>query len=215
MSKPLKSGTIVFIMLLVTNGAGLTSEVVTSPLLIDITPPSKGNVKVGNTAKLKYFKKGDLIKAEWRGFADNESGLSHFEWATCQVSAKDKCISPYVSAGVKTKVDIDALGLSYGVSYAVIVRAFNKVGLFSEATSNQFILDGAKPSAGTVYDGLQQRKDRDFQSSITQISANWSPFTDRNGEIAEYEMCVGTEAGACDINDFVSFGINLKGTVSG
>ena len=215
MSKPLTSGTIVFMMLLVTNGAGITSEVVTSPMLIDTTPPSEGNVKVGNTAKLKYFKKGDLIKAEWRGFADNESRLSHFEWAICLVSAKDKCISPYVSAGVKTTVDIDALGLSYGVSYAVIVRAFNKVGLFSEATSNQFILDGAKPSAGTVYDGLQQRKDREFQSSTIQMSGNWSPFTDRNGEVSEYEMCIGTEAGACDRNDFVSFGTNLKGTVSG
>lgn len=215
MSKSLMSGTIAFIMLLVTNGAGITSEVVTLPLLIDTTPPSEGKVNVGNTAKLKYFRKGDLIKAEWRGFADNESRLSHFEWAICQVSAKDMCISPYVKAGGKTTVEIDTLGLRYGVSYALIVRAFNKLGLFSEAISNQFILDGTKPSAGTVYDGLQQRKDIEFQSSTTEMSANWSPFTDRNGQIAEYEMCIGVEAEPCDVSDFVSVGINLKGTVSG
>ena len=101
------------------------------------------------------------------------------------------------------------------MSYTVIVRAFNKVGLFSEATSNQFILDGTKPSPGTVYDGSQRRKDIEFQSSTTQLSANWSPFTDSNGNIDMYEMCVGVEPGICDVSDFVSVGINLRGTVSG
>lgn len=215
LSQPLPSGTIVFIMLVVKNGAGMISEVVTSPLLIDTTPPSVGNVTVGNTAKTKYFKKGDFITAEWSGFIDTESHLSHFEWAICQASAKDKCVNPYVNVAVTTGIKVHALGLNYGVSYVVTVRAFNKVGMFSAATSNQFILDGTKPSAGTVYDGSQRRVDIEFQSSTTELSANWSPFKDDNGEIAEYKMCLGEESGTCDVNDFVSVGINLRGKISG
>lgn len=214
MSKSLSSGTIVFITLSVTNGAGLTSEVVSPPLLIDTTPPSQGHVSVGNSTETKYIKSSDLINTQWHGFADNESGLRHFEWAICQASVKDKCISPYANIGLKTTMSIDALGLSYGVSYIVIVRAFNKVGLFSQVSSNQFILDGGGPSPGNVYDGLQQRMDIEIQKSSREISANWSPFTDKHGKLAEYKMCVGTDPGACDVSDFVSFGTKLKGTIS-
>lgn len=66
-----------------------------------------------------------------------------------------------------------------------------------------------------MYDGLQRRKDIEFQSSTTQISANWSPFTAVNGRITDYEMCVGREPGTCEVNGFVSLGINLRGTIAG
>ena len=213
-SKPLASGTIVFIKLVVSNGAGMSSEVLTPPLLIDTTPPLIGNVTIGNSAGTKNFKKEDSISAEWSG-SDDESHLSHFEWAICQASAKDKCVSPYVNVGSKTTIRIDAVGLNYGVSYVVVIRAFNKVGMFNEATSNQFILDGTGPAAGTVYDGSQRLKDTEFQSSTTQLSANWSPFTDSNGKIVEYDMCVGSNPGTCDVSDFVSFGMNIRGIITG
>ena len=214
-SKPLASGTSVFIMLSVRNGVGMTSVVVTPPLLIDSIPPTVGNVTVGNTAVTKYFKVGDFISAEWSGFVDNDSNLSHFEWAICEASAKDKCAKPLVNVGLQKAIKVEVVGLLYGVSYVVVVRAFDKVGLFSEAISNQFILDGTRPSAGTVYDGLRRRKDIEFQSSTTQLSANWSPFTDNNGRIAKYEMCVGLQPGKCDLSEFASVGMKLIGTIPG
>ena len=213
MSESLASGTILFVMLVVTNGAGMTSTVVTPSLLIDTTPPSTGNVTVGKPVVATYFKKGDSITATWSGFLDGESHLDHFEWATCQAIAKNKC-SPYKNVGFGTTTEIDVVGIEYGISYVVVVRAFNKVGLFSEASSNQFILDGTKPFAGTVYDGLGRKKDIEFQSSTTQISANWSPFISVNGKIANYEMCVGTEPDACDMSGFISLGSKLTGTIT-
>ncbi len=215
LSESLASGTVLFVTLVVTNGAGLTSMGVSPPLLIDTTPPSVGNVIVGKTSEHTYFKKGDSITAKWSGFVDSESRLSYFEWAICQTSVKHQCIGPYANVGVKTTTNIDALGISYGISYVVIVRAFNKVGLFSEANSNQFIVDGERPSSGTVYDGLKRQKDIEFQSSTSQISANWSPFTDVNSRIADYEMCVGTVQGTCDESNFVSVGVKLRGTITG
>ena len=215
LSNCVDSGTILVMNLVVTNGIGLTSKVVTSPLLIDTTPPSVGNVNVGNTTKLKYFKKEDLITAELSGFVDKESQLSHFEWAICQVSVSNECVSPYVNIGIKTAFKFGVIGLHYGVSYAVNVRAFNKAGLFSKGTSNLFTVDHTGPSAGIVYDGLQRGKDIAFQNSTTQLSANWSPFTNSNGRIAEYEMCVGKEPETCDVKDFVSLGKNWRGTITG
>ena len=215
LSRSLTSGIAVFMMLAVTNGVGMKTEVTTSPLLIDTTPPTSGNVTVGDTLGTKYLKNGDLITAKWIGFGDNESYLNYFELATCQASNTDECISPFVNVGVRTTQEIDALGLTYGVSYVIIVRAFNKAGLFSEGASNQFIVNGKEPSPGTVYDGTQRRKDNEFQSSTSQISANWSPFIDRNGNIVEYRMCVGEEPGVCDVSEFISTGINLKGIITG
>ena len=72
-SESLASGTVVFITLAVTNGVGMKTKVVTPPLLIDTSPPTIGNVTVGNTVGTKYFKNGVLITAEWIGFVDYES----------------------------------------------------------------------------------------------------------------------------------------------
>ena len=216
MSVSLAAGTVLFVTLTVTNGARLTSTVVAPPLLIDNTPPSAGNVTVGKTAGTTFYNQVDSITAKWSGFVDSESPLSHFEWAICQASMKESCVFPYVHAGVKSSaVKVDVLGINCGVSYVVIVRAFNKVDLYSEAMSNQFILDGAKPSPGNVYDGSKRRTDIEFQSSTTQLSANWSPFTDVNGRIANYEMCAGTERGTCDASGFIKFGTKLTGTLTG
>ena len=215
LSKSLTSGTVVFMTLTVTNGVGMKTEVSTSPLLIDNTPPTPGNVTVGNTDRTKYFNNGDVITAKWNGFVDSESHVNYFEWVICLASTTEKCISLFVKVGLRTTQEIDALGLTYGVSYVVIVRAFNKAGLFREASSNQFIVSGKEPSPGTVYDGTQRRKDIEFQSSTTQLSANWSTFIDINGNILDYKMCVGEKPGVCDVIDFVSVGINLKGIITG
>lgn len=213
----LVSGTdVVFVMLIVANGAGMNSTVIAPVLLIDATLPSVGNVTVGKTPGTSYFKKGDSVIATWNGFGNDQRSFSHFEWTICQVSAKEKCVIPYKNVGAKTTVNFDITGFEYGVSYIVVVRAFNKVGLFGEANSKEFILDGSKPSAGTVYDGLERQKDIEFQSSTTHLSANWSPFTDANGRITGYEMCAGTEPGRCDVSgQFLSLGIKLTGTIEG
>ena len=215
LSTPLPSGTVVFVKLRVTNGAGIVSTTISKALLIDSTAPTVGVVIVGNTLETKYLRKDESIIADWSGFTDPESGLSHFEWAVCHPGSTEDCITPFIDVGLKSAIENSAVDIKYGVSYVLVVRAHNKVGLFSESASNQFIVDGTPPAAGTVYDGSSERKDLELQSSTSEISANWSPFTDLNGRITEYEMCVGTEQEKCDVSDFVSVGIALKGSING
>lgn len=215
LSRPLPSGSKVFVTLRITNGAGMVSTTTSKPLLIDSTAPIVGTVIVGNTLETKYLKKDESVLADWSGFVDRESGLSHFEWAACHESASDECITPFVNIGLKTTVESSALDIKPGVSYVLVVHAHNNVGLLSEANSNPFILDGSPPTAGTVYDGPHELSDLEIQSSASEISANWSPFTDSNGRITAYEMCVGTGQEICDVRDFISQGITLKGTITG
>lgn len=215
LSTPLSSGTVVFIKLRVRNGAGIESTSISKPLLVDSTAPTDGVVIVGNTLETKYLRKDESLIADWSGFADHESGLSHFEWAVCKAGSRDDCITPFVDVGLMATIENSALDIKPGISYVLIVRAHNKVGLFRETESNQFILDGTPPTGGTVYDGSSDRNDLELQSSTSEISANWSPFTDSNGRITLYEMCVGTEQEKCDVSDFVSLGIALNGSIHG
>ena len=215
LSRPLPSGSKVYITLRITNGVGMVSTTTSKPLLVDSTAPSVGTVIVGNTLGTKYLKKDESVMADWSGFIDPESGLSHFEWAACHASSTDECVTPFVNIGLKTNVANSALDIKPGVSYVLVVRAHNSVGLFSEAISNSFVLDGTPPTTGTVYDGQSELIDLEIQSSTSEISANWSPFTDSNGRITAYEMCVGTEQGKCDVHDVVSQGITLKGIIVG
>lgn len=215
LSKPLPSGSKVIVTLKITNGVKMVSTSTSKPLLIDSTAPIPGTVIVGNTPEIKYLKKDESVQADWSGFIDHESGLSHFEWAVCYASSTRECITPFINIGLKKSIDNSGLDIKPGVSYVLVVRAHNNAGLYSEAISNSFTLDDSLPTAGTVYDGLRELSDLDIQSSSREISANWSPFTDTNGRITVYEMCVGTEQEKCDVNDFVTQRIALKGTISG
>ena len=153
LSTPILSGTVVFIKLRVTNGAGMQSTRISKPLLVDSTAPTDGVVIVGNTLETTYLRKDESLIADWSGFLDHESGLSHLEWAVYKAAVRDDCIIPFVDVGLKATVANSALDIKPGISYVLIVRAHNKVGLFRETESNQFILDGTPPTAGTVYDG--------------------------------------------------------------
>ena len=214
-SSPLLPGDVIYITIRATNGAQMVSTASSNPLLIDSSPPTIGAVVVGNTPGMKYLDVNEVVQGDWSGFHDGESGLSHFEWTVCFSISPNECITPFVNVGLKTNLAKSNLDIKPGISYVLLVRAHNNVGLYSEALSNPFSYDGTVPTAGTVYDGLSVFNDLETQSSVSEISANWSPFKDTSSRIAEYEMCVGTEQEKCDVNGFVSLGLALKGTIAG
>lgn len=208
-------GDVVYVTIRATNGAQMFSTASSNPLLIDSSPPTIGAVVVGNTPEMKYLDANEVVKGDWSGFYDEESGLSHFEWTVCLSITPKECITPFVNIGLKTNLAKSNLDVKPGISYVLLVRAHNNVGLYGEALSNPFSYDGTVPTAGTVYDGLSVFNDLETQSSVSEVSANWSPFKDTSSRIAEYEMCVGTEQEKCDVNGFVSLGLALKGTIAG
>ncbi|XP_015767122.1 PREDICTED: uncharacterized protein LOC107345883, partial [Acropora digitifera] len=214
-SRPFLPGDVIYVTIRATNGAQMFSTASSNPLLIDSSPPTIGAVVVGDTPGMKYLDANEVVKGDWSGFYDEESGLSHFEWTVCLSITPKECITPFVNIGLKTNLAKSNLDVKPGISYVLLVRAHNNVGLYSEALSNPFSYDGTVPTAGTVYDGLSVFNDLETQSSVSEVSANWSPFKDTSSRIAEYAMCVGTEQEKCDVSGFVSLGLALKGTIAG
>lgn len=59
-------------------------------------------------------------------------------------------------------LNIDVLGIEFGVLYVVVIYVFNKVGLFGEVIFNLFIVDNLSLLVGIVYDGLYKWNDIEY-----------------------------------------------------
>src|SRR6185436_5521401 len=132
-------------------------------------------------------------------FTDGQSGIASYEWAVGTTSGGTN-VQPFTAVGAATSASNGALSLTDGTQYFVTVRATNNVGLTVTATSDGVRVDATAPTGGTVNDGTAA--DRDWQSSLTTISANWSGFADAQSGITRYEWGIGTSAGATNVQGF-------------
>jgi len=87
--------------------------------------------------------------------------------------------------------------------------AFNLSPVFSYNLN----VDWSDPSCVTVNDGLGS--DIDTIMSLNSLSANWTPSTDANSDIAKYQYAIGTTAGATDIVNWTDNALNTSVAVSG
>ncbi len=68
-------------------------------------------------------------------------------------------------------------------------------------------MDTALPVAGTVLDGPFPSPDVDFNDgSLTEMSSNWSGFTDALSGVSSYEYAVGTTVGGTEVKSWTSTG---------
>ena len=58
---------------------------------------------------------------------------------------------------------LESISLATGVKYYSIVRAYNRAGLYTTASSDGFLVDISPPIAGMVWDGFSA-VDQDYQS---------------------------------------------------
>ena len=183
--------------------------------MIDSSPPTSGHVIVGNAPEMTYLRSDEALIADWSGFTDKESGIHHYEWAVCLRASPQNCLTGFVDIGTKKSLESNNLGLKPGETYALVIRAYNKVHLYTEVLSSPFLLDESAPKPGVVFDGSTREEDTDKQSSTSDVSANWEPFRDPQGSLVDYSMCVGSRPGECDTSQFMSVGTGLTGTISG
>ncbi|CAG2242538.1 unnamed protein product [Mytilus edulis] len=129
------------------NTADLCTSSTSDGVVIDNSPPNSGKVKDGadykdiNYQSLKYY-----IAATWQGFNDPQSGLDKYSVRIGTVAGRNDILSdrdgpltdiivfPNITTEIPTKTRI-----------YITVRAYNKAGLYSEATSNGFIVDDTPP----------------------------------------------------------------------
>ncbi|WAR31813.1 hypothetical protein MAR_034355 [Mya arenaria] len=101
-----------------------------------------------------------------------------------------------------------------GISYFNVgigssdTMAINRADIPSAIVSKQFILDRTPPIGGHVLDGNWERKvDLDYQSDIYTIHANWKDFSDIESDIDYFNVGLGTDHYATDVQSLTNVGL--------
>ena len=106
LNQPIKNGDRYYITLMATNGAGLTSIIVSDGVTVDYTPPSAGMVIDGQNADTDYLKDGDTVYARWSEFEDGESGIKSYQFALCEKENITACPTAFSDTGLQTNISL-------------------------------------------------------------------------------------------------------------
>ncbi len=133
-------------------------------------------------------------------FAANESGCTY----ECNQDSVGwgNCTSPHTWSSINDG------------AHVFEVRATDSTGNLESPTADYtWDIDTIPPAAGTVNDGPSQ--DIDQQSSLSQIDANWSGFSDTGSGITQYAWAIGTSPGGTGIQNYTSVGTATQASATG
>ncbi|XP_076085244.1 uncharacterized protein LOC143056054 isoform X2 [Mytilus galloprovincialis] len=129
------------------NTADLCSSVTSDGVIIDNSPPNIGKIKDGaDYIDINYQSLRSYVAATWYGFNDPESCLDKYSIrvgtsiggndiiSQTDLPLTDIVVFPNITEPIPTNTRI-----------YVTVRAYNKAGLYSEATSNGLLVDDSPP----------------------------------------------------------------------
>ena len=207
-----------YVIVAVTNGAGLITVMSSRKLFFDTTPPSKGIVIDGVGPDIDYMNYTSSLSIQWKGIDDQESGIANCSWYLIEQSASDNrtafendtvvLTQPVESKGNLTR---ENLCLIPGARYVSKITCSNNDGFISTSFSDGVVVDVTSPSADLVRDGLSLSTDVEYQSSTTVVEAVWSPFEDHESGISEYRWGLGTMPDDVSIVTFTSTGKETTG----
>ncbi|CAH1249044.1 SCARF2 [Branchiostoma lanceolatum] len=186
---------------------------------MDFSPPSvhrstkvKDLMTTSATADIDYTTQTAKLVCGWDGvFYDTGSGIESFEVAY-GLGPSDESISPYTDNKVSsatTTHQLDGLSLNEGIRYHCNVRAFNKVLLYSTASSDGVIVDTIAPTAGVVMDGVVLH-DVEYTNVSASISASWHGFWDSESFLHHYMWCLGTTTAAAECSVLAPTDVGLR-----
>ena len=206
-------------------------------VLIDITAPeSRSDVAAGPPESLinipnesefvVYIQLSERLDATWEDFVDRESGVERYEVAVfeqteCGNNTLADDVMPlfeYMSVGPDLRISFEGLNFASGVSYVIVVRGTNFVGLSSSIYSQPVVVDSTPLLPGTVKDGLNWESDLVFQSDLSTLSgvfthAKLSP--QYPGEVRQPGPCPQTTFYTLSSNDSAWSGLETATPLGG
>ncbi|PFX19966.1 Versican core protein [Stylophora pistillata] len=193
------------------NRAGLiSSEVSTDGFVVDVTPPSLQNAQVrdgSSGSDIDYQENTTALSAEWDGFADPESGIQYYEYGVSRNRGGAVDVSPFQNAGLNTSATVNGLSLADDVYYFTVC-AVNFAGLRDCMSSDGVLIDFSPPSHGVVHDGVIE-PDLKYQSSLSDMAANWEGVWDLESGIQQFEWSIGTSANdKTSVQDYTDVGLS-------
>ncbi|XP_053400998.1 uncharacterized protein LOC128557563 isoform X2 [Mercenaria mercenaria] len=151
----LSEGLKYFVTVTACNTANLCSAVSSDGFVVDSTPPVKGIVIDGPfDDDVQYQASRNYLGCKWEGFTDSQSDISHYVWRVGTTKGVDD-ILPATNVHKHEEAFIYNLHSGYGTHLPkgmriyCSVRAYNKAGKFTEASSNGFIVDDTPPTFTT------------------------------------------------------------------
>ncbi|CAG2234222.1 unnamed protein product [Mytilus edulis] len=214
----LQNGYVYYATLKAVDFAKRETEKISAPITIDVTPPDRTDNPI--TLINRHITSTTEISPCWKEvFIDVQSGLDYYLWSVgsqpgytdmmTYIKTTDEC-------GITDKNN--PLSLLDGHSYYINVRAFNKAGLSSVATSWAFELDTTPPTPGHVYDGDKDKmtgsvKDIDYQTETKVLHAHWEGFHESHSTIKDYYVSIGTCPQCEDILGQQAIGIAYEFTL--
>jgi len=192
------------------NNAGLAA-LSSIAFKVDNTPPvPRGPIILGvsrdNTSQ--YQASTESVTATWQPFIELESGVQNYQFAIGTQPSLDDIVR-FENVGLATQVVRNDLRLSHGNTYYITVIATNFVGLSSNLSSLQLMIDTTPPHASnnSVNDGITGQ-DIDYFPPTMAPSARWDNITDHESGILESKYCIGTKPRGCQIETTTSVGAN-------
>ncbi|XP_055997828.1 uncharacterized protein LOC125647098 [Ostrea edulis] len=174
--------------------AGRITTVTSEPVVVDTTPPQKSDnpIKISG----RHIVSKSEIEACWKKvFVDPESTVDYFMWAIgSQPGSDDIMVFTREESECGENSKRNPLDLKEGHAYYISVKAINKAGLMSLATSWAYTVDVSPPIAGHIYDGVPgtAHADIDFQTDMSALNVYWEGVFDPHSAIQVYYVSVGT-----------------------
>lgn len=199
----LYSGTYCYALLQLKDKAGNLGNFWTNGVLVDTTPPKKGQVIDGNGGRdIVFQRETNILHASWNGFVENETSIHHYELAF-GTSWNNSEAQPFTDVGLLTSSASSNLlvsELQSGVTYYARVIAFNILGVPSEiSTSNGVLIDSSPPIfSKPVSDGLDRHNDLDYTSHVSSLSVAWKCEDSYSG-LTQVLVGFGTQPGILDV----------------
>ena len=169
----------------------LETTALSNGVTIDTTPPTPGDVRT-----IRFQTSLTSIEATWDTFTDTESSIDSYWLSISSHSPQDTL--PFTNVKLNTFAVHTGLNLTANTTYVVTVRAFNRAGLSSVASSEGLVIDLSPPRAGIVFDGISGA-DIDWWYSARGIGSRWTGFTDDESSIVSYRWSIGTNVDGCQV----------------
>ena len=106
LSQPIKNGDRYFVTLRATNGAGVSSVMVSNGVTVDYTPPNAGFVVDGENVDIDFLKDGGTVYARWSAFEDFESGIKSYQFALCEKENLTACPTAFSDTGLQSNISL-------------------------------------------------------------------------------------------------------------
>ena len=152
------------------NFAGLTTTVISDGVTIDLTPPHCYSIGDGQEGDVDYETQPGFIAVNWNCTEDiTEINMT---WTIGLYPGGSSLLRKYVDVNAGVAINRDII-LQEGVTLFSTLILLNTAGLRTVNTTDGIAVDSTPPIASFVKDGLNTARDADFQSSVSQISANW------------------------------------------